>query len=320
MILVSIITPTYKRPQLLRRAINSVLLQSYTNWELIVSDDEVAFGETWGYLMEMSRSDKRIRGLKNQGTHGQVGNVNNALIQAKGEWVKPLFDDDVLLPDCLEMFVKAVMPHPTVALAGCLAMRYRNNCCIRVDNKPTKKMIEIVKQPYVHLAMYLQDFECGGMPTQMFINRKAIDAGAVMPSDMRFVSGVDQLWFAEILKHGDRLHLALPLVEEHQGLSETVTSGMSRTDLDKENILLKQYYRSLICLPGNPIPVLRVVEQMTWGIRGLHRICSRHILEGCFLILKVHSVAAWLLVFKWLMRKCFPGYFGAVPRERFDFV
>lgn len=316
-VMISVIIPTYKRPELLRRAVQSVLNQTLTDWELVISDDEAPSGEAWAYLNELAAKDPRIRITRNTGAHGQVGNVNHCLQQVRGDWVKPLFDDDVLLPNCLEAFLEAVEGRPEVALAGCLAHRFYDGEPRRAEPVFARSAMEITSQRYAHLAMYLQDGECGTMPTQMFINAAAIRAGALMAEDAQLFSAVDQLWFAEILRHGDRLHLPLILVEEHQGSHESVTSTISRTDLDAECLVVKE--RLLKYIPADvKRPSLAVACKMMLGIRGLHRIANRHYCEGLkLLIASIHPYALWLTM-QWVLRKLKPGYFTSTQRVRIN--
>lgn len=313
----SVVIPTFKRPLLLRRAVASVFSQTISDWELIVSDDESGDSETWSYLCELQKSDPRVHVIKNTGAHGQAGNVNNCLRRARGEWIKPLFDDDVLLPQCLEAFGHAVECFPNVVLAGCLAKHYLDGQLVKVDRVPTRTTIEIVEQKNAHLAMYLQDLECGGMPTQMLMRRSAIDKGALMPDDKRFVSAIDQLWFAEILRHGDRMHLALVLVEEHQGGHDTVTGAASRDALDRDNLLLREHLNPLMAA-DIPRPSLQVISEMVMGIRGMHRLTGGHFSEGIRLIASVRQPVAAGYVMKWLLRKIMPGHFTATPRLRYS--
>lgn len=300
----------------MKRAIESVRMQSFNGWEAVVSVDDPSDWETLEYLSAEAEKDWRITVRINNGEHGQAGNVNNCLEHARGEWIKPLFDDDRLLPQCLETFHRAVEKFPTVVLAGCLAKRYREGKPIRTDRQPTRAYIEIVKQKHAHLAMCLQDFECGSMPSQMLIRAAAIAQGAIMPNDARLVSGIDQLWFADILQFGDRLHLAAVLVEEHQGAHETVTSRASDVDLDNDSILIRRYVCALIP-PGVARPNRAHVEQMVYGVRGLHRLFRGKIREGLRLLGRVRSWVGLSLILGWLSRKLIPGYFCATPRERY---
>ena len=114
--LISIVTPTYKRPELLKRAACSVMAQDYENWEWIISDDEYPPGEEWHYASKLSKLDHRIKLIANSGKHGQVGNTNNAMKAAKGDWIKPLHDDDSLRHLCLDVLVRVVYDRPSIAM------------------------------------------------------------------------------------------------------------------------------------------------------------------------------------------------------------
>ena len=59
--LVSIILPTYNRSELIIRCVNSVLNQTYGNWELIISDDG-SKDETSAVVRECAKLDSRIKG------------------------------------------------------------------------------------------------------------------------------------------------------------------------------------------------------------------------------------------------------------------
>lgn len=315
--MISVIMPTYKRLDLLKRAIESVQRQTYEDWELIISDNEEPPGPTWDYLSMLATTSPKIKPFQNLGGRGQASNVNNALSHVQGEWIKPLFDDDVLSDDCLETFLTAVKPFPNVVLAGCQASRFVDGKLVRIDKVLTRSPIEIVEQRYAHLSMYLQDLECGGMPTQMFIRSTTLGSGAKMPEDPAVIC-VDTWWFSEILQHGDRLHLARALVEEHQG-HETTTSGMGEDGLDKQILLLRERILSYIPSELNP-PPFKTVEQMVYGVRGLCRMAKRKTFsEGLGLLRKVRRPSAWGLILKWLARNYFPGRFTATPRLRYDF-
>ena len=123
---VSVVLPTYRRPQLLRRAVASVYAQTFDDWELIITDDEDPPGATRAYLDSLAAADARVRIACNPGPHGQSGNVNHGLRLARAAWIKILYDDDVLHPRCLEALLAAVDGDRSIAIATCLADRYRH--------------------------------------------------------------------------------------------------------------------------------------------------------------------------------------------------
>src|SRR5690606_15096060 len=63
---ITVAIPTFHRVELLTRAVESVLAQTYADWELVVSDEEEGEGEAWLYLQSISRHDPRIRPVKNK--------------------------------------------------------------------------------------------------------------------------------------------------------------------------------------------------------------------------------------------------------------
>jgi glycosyltransferase involved in cell wall biosynthesis len=189
---VSVVLPTYKRPQLLQRAVASVQRQTLTDWELIVTDDEDPPGETWTYLLRLADQDPRVRICRNPGPHGQSGNVNNALRCARAEWVKLLYDDDVLRPGCLETLVKAIAGAGSVAVATCLCDRYSSGRLVGQQHRGNRPRIQRIPHKTVHLAMYLQDVDIG-TPTQMMVHRSGIECGVLFEDHEGLVSGVD-IW------------------------------------------------------------------------------------------------------------------------------
>jgi glycosyltransferase involved in cell wall biosynthesis len=95
---VSICIPTYKGAATIGEAIDSVLAQTYTDFELIVVDDGSP-DDTLGVVR--ARSDPRLRVLQNDSNLGPQGNWNRCLSLARGPYVKLLPHDDLLHPECL---------------------------------------------------------------------------------------------------------------------------------------------------------------------------------------------------------------------------
>src|SRR5262249_39089554 len=105
---ITVAIPTYRRVPMLRRAVESVFAQTFTDWEMVISDDEMPPGDTWKFLEALARSDGRVRPVMNGAPSGATFNHNTALKNARGEWVKILHDDDVLMPHCLEVLAEIV--------------------------------------------------------------------------------------------------------------------------------------------------------------------------------------------------------------------
>ena len=115
--LVSIITPVFNTPvRWLRECIESVLTQTYENWELILIDDHSTDPETLRCLTELAASDSRIILAKDEKRRGISAASNCGLALAQGEWVGYLDHDDLLEPDALFQNVKWLQDHPDADL------------------------------------------------------------------------------------------------------------------------------------------------------------------------------------------------------------
>ena len=98
--LVSIIMPSYNTAKYISESIESVLKQTYANWELIIVDD-CSTDET-DDVVKSYLSDARIHYLKNEKNSGAAVSRNYALREAKGKWIAFLDSDDLWHPEKLE--------------------------------------------------------------------------------------------------------------------------------------------------------------------------------------------------------------------------
>lgn len=103
--LVSVIIPTFNRPDSLHYAIESVLTQTYSNLELFVVDDNPPNSiarEATQRVIETFSSDPRIKYLQHERNRNGSAARNTAIYQATGEFVSFLDDDDIYLPNMLQ--------------------------------------------------------------------------------------------------------------------------------------------------------------------------------------------------------------------------
>lgn len=97
---VSIIMPSYNTGKFIADSIESVLKQTYSDWELLIVDD-CSTDET-DKVVEPYLKDERIRYLKNENNSGAAVSRNRALREAKGKWIAFLDSDDLWMPNKLE--------------------------------------------------------------------------------------------------------------------------------------------------------------------------------------------------------------------------
>ncbi len=98
--IVSIIMPSYNTANFISESIESVLTQTYTNWELIIVDD--CSTDKTDDVVKPYLNDSRITYLKNDKNSGAAVSRNRALQEAKGKWIAFLDSDDLWASEKLE--------------------------------------------------------------------------------------------------------------------------------------------------------------------------------------------------------------------------
>ena len=109
--MITVITPTYKRHQYLKNAVESVLVQTFSDFEYIIVDDNPADSEERRLTEKVVRSisDSRIHYIQNEKNMGGAAARNVGIFQAKGDYIAFLDDDDMYLPDRLEVQYKQMV-------------------------------------------------------------------------------------------------------------------------------------------------------------------------------------------------------------------
>lgn len=116
--LVSIVMATYNEPQeFITASIESVLVQTYTNWELLIADDSTNEG-TIQIIDSFAQKDKRIKIIREKTRMGFVKALNIGLKYSKGIYIARMDGDDIALPDRLEKEIDYLQKNQDVDVIG----------------------------------------------------------------------------------------------------------------------------------------------------------------------------------------------------------
>ena len=121
--LVSIVTPVYNNAQHLQECIESVLAQTYANWDYTIVDNCSSDGSA-EIARRFTEKDPRIRVIENKRFLRALENHNAALryISPASRYCKVVFGDDWIFPECLEKMVPLAEKHPSVGIVGAYAL------------------------------------------------------------------------------------------------------------------------------------------------------------------------------------------------------
>jgi glycosyltransferase involved in cell wall biosynthesis len=193
---VSVCIPTYNYARFLPQAIDSVLAQTYPDFELIVSDN-ASTDDTPSVLA--TYDDTRMRVSRNERNLGLFGNFNRCLELASGELVKFVCADDWLHPTYLEKAVPVLERHPEVGLLSSAGFvvdedgRTYGLATAEFGDRPLVGSSEALGAQADFLNVI-------GMPTAVLLRRAAVETAGGF--DLRFAPASDvHLWLKLLCRH-----------------------------------------------------------------------------------------------------------------------
>lgn len=113
---VSVCIPTYNGARYLPGAIDSVLAQTYQDFEIVIVDN-ASEDSSVELLMQLAKRSDKIRFFRNTRNLGPASNFNRCAQLARGQFIKYLCVDDLLLPHCLAFLIQGLQDHPEAVLA-----------------------------------------------------------------------------------------------------------------------------------------------------------------------------------------------------------
>jgi len=169
---VSVLIPTYNYGHILHETIESVLAQTFTDFELVIVDN--CSTDNTEDVVRSYMSDPRVVYYKNDKNIGLAGNWNRCLELAKGEYIKMLCADDKLHPLLLERYVPVLNENADVVMVSCQkelfgAIRRNNLEKPPFDYKQNGK--DMLYQMLVHKNNFIGD------PTRPMFRRSSLHVG-----------------------------------------------------------------------------------------------------------------------------------------------
>ena len=138
--LISVLTAIYNCENTVEEAINCILHQTYTNWELILIDD-CSSDNTYNVAKRISESDDRIKLFKNERNLTLAPTLNKCLEKANGEYIARMDGDDICTLNRFEKEIAFLENHPEYALVSCQMDLFDDNGVygtVKYKEKPEK--------------------------------------------------------------------------------------------------------------------------------------------------------------------------------------
>lgn len=119
--LVSVIVPTWNRSNIIARVLDSILVQSFSNLEIIVGDN-ASDDDTYEIIMAYANSDSRVKCFRNCRNLGAIHNWRECLSRAKGDYIKVVWSDDWLEPNTIQELLLPLLGDESLGFTFCSAL------------------------------------------------------------------------------------------------------------------------------------------------------------------------------------------------------
>lgn len=239
--LVSIITPSYNTAEFISETINSVLSQTYINWEMIIVDDCSSDNTT---EVVASFKDSRIKYIQNNKNCGAAICRNKAISAAKGKWIAFLDSDDLWLPHKLERQINFMNKNG-------YHFSYTDYCEIDEQSNPNGK---IVTGPEQINKRKMYDFCWPGCLTVMY---DADYIGKIHIENLK--KNNDYAMWLKIVKRAD-CYLFDEILAKYRKRSGSI-SNHSYSKLIKHHYILFKEGEKL----NAPLSLLFTIRNLFWG-------------------------------------------------------
>jgi glycosyltransferase involved in cell wall biosynthesis len=194
---VCVVTPFYNTEKYLSECIESVLRQTYTNWEYVLLNNCSTDGSAQIAEHYVKLYPDRIRLEHNSDFLSQVQNYNQALrfVSPRSKYCKVVQADDQLFSQCLELMVETAERDSSIGVVGSYGLE---GCTVDFDGLPYPS--PMVNGRAVCRLFFLEDLYLFGSPTQLLI-RSDLVLGRVPFYNESYYPFEDAVTIIELLQH-----------------------------------------------------------------------------------------------------------------------
>lgn len=223
--MVSVVMPVFNALPWLSEAIDSVLSQTYTNFEFVIVDDCSSDGSL-DLLREYEKQDNRVKLIVNEKNLGVAGSLNRGVAQSSGVYIARMDADDVSYPERFYYQVNYMQDNPGCVVVGSWIDRLRKN-----GSKKLKKFPEDSDA----LKLLLM-FECCFSHPAVMMRRSAL-LSLPFVYDERFSSAQDYELWSRLQYCGDFCCLQTSLLM-YRELDTSVSMQARKKNLKRERVNL----------------------------------------------------------------------------------
>jgi len=278
---VSVCVPTYNGADYIRQCIESTLSQTHEDIEILVVDDG-SKDETIPAIHEYARRDSRIQISLNDVNLGLVHNWNRCASLARGTWIKFLFQDDFLEPECIERML-------AMRIEGCPLIVCRRKIVFEADVPESVREIYLdyeyknnIPQKFPNMSVITAQKFCErfldhpttnwiGEPTATLIHQSAFDRFGLF--NPQLVSLCDWEFFARVAVNTGLCYVDYPgaslRVHERSASGTYRSNGLYRAEyidplIIRHEMAYAPEYALVRSLASQKAPAINLIQKLLY--------------------------------------------------------
>jgi len=228
--LVSVVIPAYNCEKYLREAVDSVLAQTFSDYELIVVND-AATDSTPGIIAEYERTGS-VRAVTHSKNRGLSAARNSGIREARGEYITFLDADDVWRPEKLEHQVKILKAHPELVLLGSRELFFPDGSEYEFPELPAEPRLRRLRWQDLLLG------PCGLSPSNAIMKRDCFDEVGGFDESLTAVEDRDQ-WIRIVRRFGGAVDAGV--VNAWRFHPDSMSGDPARMKSNKKRVLAKAF-------------------------------------------------------------------------------
>lgn len=256
---ISVAMPVYNCEKYLAKAIESILSQTFTDFEFLIVNDGSTDGSL-GIIEDYANRDRRIKPVSRANT-GLLVALNEMLGRARGEYIARMDADDVALPERFERQVNYLDDHPECVLVGSRVL------IIDPDGDPLREMGDALTHEEIDDALMSARGQMIYHPSVMFRRQVVLDLGGYRP---KYDLTEDLDLFLRLAEVGRIINLAEPLLQYREHLHKIGYRRIEQQEDAARRTLVDAYHRRGKSLPPGTLERFRRVRdplntRRTWA-------------------------------------------------------
>lgn len=268
---VSVLMSVFNGERYLRQAVDSILNQTFTNFEFIIVDDGSA-DSTWDNLSEYASHDRRIVLIRNEKNIGLTKSLNKGMRIAQGKYIARQDADDISLADRLERQAEFLDNHTDVVIVG--------SDCYTMDENGNHTGTYLYPKSDTEIR-WLMLFQCNFAHPSVML-RADVLAQNGLRYDNKAVHAQDYELWSRLLSYGKGRNLSPPLVK-----LRIHADRISQTKASQQKALANSIAQSNVELFGFHISKADVTIIRNFTKRLLPRSLTRRNMELCRVLLQI---------------------------------